>query len=185
MTKEEIRKKIKEKRLLLSKEERKKLSEKIEERLTAKLTNVRSFLFYYPFKNEVSLLNLAEKLIKAGKIIAFPKTEGKEIVPIIVKNLSELIPGRFSIPEPPYNPKNVLKEIEMAFIPGIAFDLKCFRIGYGGGFYDRFLAKWKVRTKIGICFDFQIVEEIPTDPYDIPMDIVVTEKREIRRNEWS
>ncbi|SMP14323.1 5-formyltetrahydrofolate cyclo-ligase [Desulfurobacterium pacificum] len=185
MTKEAIRRFIKQKRLLLSKDEVTQLSTKIEEKLYNLFSNAKSFLFYYPFKNEVTLLNLAEKLLQAGKTVAFPKTEGKEIIPVAVNNLRELSPGKFSIPEPPLNPEKILKTIDIAFVPGIAFDLNCFRIGYGGGFYDRFLAKWKIGTKIGICFDFQVVEKIPTDPFDVPMNAVITEKREIRRKEWN
>ena len=185
MTKEAIRKFIKQKRLLLSKDEVEQLSRNIEVKLQNILKDANSFLFYYPFKNEVSLLNLAEQFLQAGKTVAFPRTEGKEIIPIAVNNLKELIPGKFSIPEPKFNPEKILEEIDIAFVPGIAFDLNCFRIGYGGGFYDRFLAKWKIGTKIGICFDFQVVEKIPADPFDVPMDAVITEKREIRRKEWN
>ncbi len=176
---------MKQKRLLLSKDEVVQLSKRIEDKLYKSFSNAESFLFYYPFKNEVTLLNLAKTLLEIGKTVAFPKTEGKEIIPIAINNLSELTPGKFSIPEPPYNPQKILKAIDVVFVPGIAFDLNCFRIGYGGGFYDRFLAKWKIGTKIGICFDFQVVEKIPATPLDIPMDVVITEKREIRRKEWN
>jgi 5-formyltetrahydrofolate cyclo-ligase len=78
------------------------------------------------------------------------------------------------------DPKKICENPDLAFVPGIAFDLNCFRIGYGGGYYDRFLGKRKC-FKVGICFDFQIVERIPHEAFDIRMDIVISEKREIRR----
>jgi len=180
--KETIRHEISNKRLLLESKEVERKSNQIVGKIKKFIENPRfnSFLLYYPFKNEVSLLSAFKTIKSLGKTACFPKVEGKEIVPIVVEDLSELSPGFKSIPEPRMNPKKICKNPDLAFVPGIAFDLNCFRIGYGGGYYDRFLGKRKC-FKVGICFDFQIVERIPHEPFDIRMDIVISEKREIRR----
>lgn len=186
LTKEQIREEIKKERLLLSPEEVKTKSEKIIERLQEILPpEAETFMFYAPFKKEVDLLPFAEKLLSSRKRVIFPRVSGKDILPIEVFSLKELCSGYCSILEPPLDYSRVVRTIDVVFVPGIAFDLSCFRIGYGGGFYDRFLAKHEVGTKIGICFDFQIVEKIPHDPFDIPVDVVVSEKRKIRRSKWS
>jgi 5-formyltetrahydrofolate cyclo-ligase len=186
LTKEEIREEIRRRRLLLPESERKKKSLQIVEKLKTLLPpEANVLMFYAPFKGEVDLLSLAKWCLKLGKRVVFPRVLGKEIVPLEVFSLKELSPGHCSILEPPYEPSRVVREVDIVFVPGIAFDRNCFRIGYGGGFYDRFLARWQIEAKIGICFDFQVVERIPVDSHDIPVDLVVTEKREIRRKEWS
>jgi len=186
LTKEEIREEIKRRRQLLPEEEREKRSSQIVEKLKTLLPQGADVLmFYAPFKGEVDLLPLAKWCLCQGKRVVFPRVLGKEILPLEVFSLSELSPGYRSILEPPYEPSRLVRELDIVFVPGVAFDLSCFRIGYGGGFYDRFLARWRIGAKIGICFDFQVVEAIPVDSHDVPMDLVVTEKREIRRKEWS
>ena len=186
LTKKQIREEIKKKRLLLPIEEVRTKSEKVIERLRETLPHeAETFMFYAPLKKEVDLLPLVEEFLFSGKRVIFPKVSGKDILPIEVFSLKELCSGYCSILEPPPNYSRIVRTIDVVFVPGIAFDFSCFRIGYGGGFYDRFLAKHGVGTKIGICFDFQIVEKIPHDPFDFPMDVVVSEKREIRRSKWS
>jgi hypothetical protein len=110
--------------------------------------------------------------------------EGKELIPISISSLRELTPGKFNIPEPPMDVKRVVKSIDVVFVPGLAFDLFGYRIGYGGGFYDRFLSKNPSSKKIGICFSFQLFSELPHDPFDVPVDYIVTDKNWTRRKEW-
>ncbi len=186
LTKEQLRNEIKKKRLLLTASERQKRSQQIVDRLKKLLPPKVSFvLLYAPHKGEVDVLPLAKFLLSRKITVGFPRVERKEIVPLAVESIEELSPGYFGILEPPFNPLKLMKTIDFALIPGLAFDLNCFRLGYGGGFYDRFLAKWDIRTKIGICFDFQLIDSIPVEPFDHPVDMVVTEKRVVRRKEWS
>lgn len=183
--KEEIRERVSKRRLLLSTEEAGKKSSLIVDRLKSlSLEDFDSFLFYYPVKNEVSLLELAQDFLRIGKVVAFPKVVGKEIVPVRVDSLSRLLPGKFSIPEPPLSPDAVLKEVSVIFVPGLAFDLECYRLGYGGGYYDRFLPKFQSALKVGVCYDFQLLDRLPREPFDVPVDIVVTENRTTRRKKW-
>jgi len=184
--KERIRRELSQKRLLLCKDELSKRSSRIESNLLKlpELSKAKTLLFYYPIKGEPNLLNLAQKLIAEGRVVAFPKVEGKELLPLRVNSLKELYPGKFSIPEPPLEPSRLLKELDLVLVPGIAFDRYGFRVGYGGGYYDRFLEKFEVKTKIGVCFSFQLLPELPREPFDQPVDLVVTEKETVRRREW-
>jgi len=182
--KAEIRKRIKEKRLLLDRTCAEKLSAEVCRRILEieNLLEFDSFLLYYPHKGEVSLLSLFTFLKDFGKKVLFPKVVGKEIIPIEVSSLNELSKGFKGIFEPVLLSKSYKPDV--VFVPGIAFDLECYRLGYGGGFYDRFLSKGNF-FKIGVCFEFQIVERLPVEPFDVPVDIVVSEKREIRRKKWN
>lgn len=182
-----IRSEVKQKRLSLTEDEIGHKSSRIIENLKSLLSlfpHANSFLFFYPLKGEPNLLPLAEELIKKGKQVSFPKVEGEELVPVRISSLKEFVPGAFGIPEPPFNPRNIVRKIHVAFIPGLAFDVFGHRIGYGKGFYDRFLKKSEIPVKVGICFEFQFFPEIPQHPFDIPVDYVVTEKRTVRRKEW-
>ncbi|MCX7658787.1 MAG: 5-formyltetrahydrofolate cyclo-ligase, partial [Oscillospiraceae bacterium] len=124
-----------------------------------------------------------------GKRIAVPLVESaagyqKMISPCEIKDVeAELAKGCYGILEPVKElarrvpPEN----LDMVIVPGVAFDLKKNRIGYGGGYYDRFLKKMRFNClKVGIAFEFQIVPEIPASENDVPVDIIVTEKRIIK-----
>ncbi len=184
--KERVRQELKAKRLLLTEEEVRRKSRQIVKRMRELLKELKadSFLFFHPIKNEPDITPLAQKLIGEGKRVAFPKVKGKEIVPIRVNSLKELLPGKFGIMEPPYAPERVIREFDAVFVPGIAFDRKGYRIGFGGGYYDRLLEKLPVKAKIGVCFDFQLLDKVPTQPFDVPVDFVITEKTMVRRKEW-
>ncbi len=137
---------------------------------------VKSILFYIPIMNEVDLLPLAKDLFLQKKMILFPSlVEKKDVVPRIVEDLYfDFKPGAYNIPEPATKP--YFKSIELALIPGVVFGRDGNRIGYGKGYFDRFLKKTRINKIIGICFDFQIAEDIPHTENDYPVDMIVTEK---------
>jgi len=130
------------------------------------------FLFYYPHKNEVDLRPLIEKLLKQGKTVLLPKTTDKDILPIQINSLASLKEGKFSIPEPEGTPFPKEK-IDVVFVPGVAFDKKGNRIGYGKGFYDRFLKDFDP-IKVGVAFDFQVIDELPAEDHDEKVDFIIT-----------
>jgi 5-formyltetrahydrofolate cyclo-ligase len=185
-TKETIRKEVLSKRKSLDENSVKELSSKVINSLAKVLRKVKpsSVMLYYPIKGEVNLLPLAEELLRQGVEVSFPKVVGDEIVPLKVSSLKELSPGAFSVPEPPFSEER-LSEPQVVVVPGVAFDRRCYRIGYGGGFYDRFLAKNPDKTKIGVCFHFQLFKELPVEPHDQPVDLVITDKTTKRRSTWS
>lgn len=134
--------------------------------------------FYFPKEREVSLKYLIGKSILEGKKVFLPKTwlEEKILTFHQIFSFADLRPGPFGLLEPPLeNPELNPKDFDVMFVPGVAFDLKKGRIGYGGGFYDRILGNTKA-LKIGVAFSFQIFKELPLEKHDQKVDIIVTEK---------
>ena len=126
---------------------------------------------YYSVNKEVDLLPFIKQALEDGKIIAFPKVKGQNMDFFEVKSLEELEPGYFNIPEPPETtpaPKG-----DLIIVPGVAFSKKGERLGYGGGFYDRFLEHHKVYT-IGVAYDFQIMNSLPTEEHDMKLNEIIS-----------
>lgn len=134
--------------------------------------------FYYPLGSEVNLLPLAEEVLLLGKQIAFPRVDGTDMDFYKVRSLKEFREGYFHVMEP--TGKEMLQEPQaLVFVPGLGFDSGRNRMGYGKGYYDRYFAKYPECKKIGIAYEIQIVENLVCDVYDVPMDAVITEWREI------
>lgn len=137
----------------------------------------QKIVYYYPKDREVSLLYLIGKAFLEKKVY-LPKTwvQQKKLTFHQVYSFSDLRPGPFGLLEPPVeHPKIELGDIELIFVPGLAFDLKGGRIGYGGGFYDRVLSQIKGK-KIGVAFSFQVFNKLSLEPHDCKVDFLVTEK---------
>jgi len=180
MDKKELRKKFKDLREALSEKEWFEYSKRICENLIASFffKNSQTIAFYYPVNKEVDLTIAIEEALKQGKEIFLPKTHLKEkrLSFHKVTDLGKLSPGVFGILEPPSNnPSIEACALDLVLVPGLAFDLRKFRLGYGGGFYDRFLRETRA-LKIGIAFSFQIIEKLPQDPWDEKMDYILTEE---------
>ena len=139
---------------------------------TPEFNKARSIFTYLSFDNEV----MTDKIVKSAKKIYVPSVSGDNIC--ICNYSDKLKKNMYGIHEPEeiIEPKD---EIDIAIVPGVAFDKNLNRIGFGKAFYDKLL-KDKHMIKIGLCFDFQIVDNIPKENHDIPMDIVITEQRIIR-----
>lgn len=141
-----------------------------------------TILFYAAKGNEVRTRKAIESAIKKGKAVLLPITNMKtrEIELGEAKSYGELIRGEFGILEPRQRSEIPLWNIDMVVVPGLAFDREGHRLGYGLGFYDRLLHKLPQATKIGLAYDSQIVERLPREKHDHPMDIVVMESRIVR-----
>ena len=139
--------------------------------------NADTILLYYPHKKEVNTIPIIEKLIKLKKTVLLPKVEKDNILPIIISNISNLKVGFAGIKEPEgfTFPK---EKIDIVVVPAIAYDKRGYRLGYGKGFYDRFLKDFQ-NLKIGLAYDFQVVDKLPNDTFDIPVDIIITPKEVI------
>jgi 5-formyltetrahydrofolate cyclo-ligase len=155
-------------------------SEKIMNKFLNYYEKYKSFILYFSFDNEVQTLPLANHLIGKGKSVYSTKLNGNELMPGAVKDLGSLQRNIYGICEP-LNYENVF-EFDVAVVPGVAFDKKCNRLGFGKGYYDRFLPKLICKNIVGFAYDFQIVEELFVEEFDIPMDVVITEKNIYRRN---
>ena len=123
---------------------------------------------------------IIENAFELGKKVFVPKVIGKNMIFVKIESFKELTQGYMGIREPVSSDEADIKEGFMC-MPGMVFDNECNRIGYGGGFYDRYLSKDNEFIKAALCYDFQILEEIPHEPHDLKPDYVISEKRVIRR----
>ncbi len=151
----------------------------------ADFKKAKSILFYASFRSEVDTIRCLQDVIRSGKKLALPVVDHrhKELKIFEVKDISELISGYMGIPEPEItkNREIGLKDIGIVVVPGAGFDINGNRLGYGAGYYDKLLSKSKKHiTTIALAFEEQIVKEIPAEPHDIKVDMIVTDKRLIR-----
>ena len=179
MTKDEIRSVMRAKRRALSAETAAKNSAEISKRLFALPEFRRSetvMVYMSAFKEPSTDAILDRVLSEKRAVVPVCDTEKHTIIPSYINSKNDLASGAYGIREP----KNIMKadidDIDLALVPGLAFDLHGARIGFGEGYYDRFLSEFR-GVKLGICHDFQLLSEIPSLDHDSAMDIIITEKR--------
>ncbi|MDX2435291.1 MAG: 5-formyltetrahydrofolate cyclo-ligase [Desulfobacterales bacterium] len=144
-----------------------------------------TLFIYVNFRSELETLELIHRCLSQGKRVAVPLVEALtfSMIPLLIQDPEkDLVPGYYDIPEP--DPQKCLRvearEIDAAVIPGSVFDIHGGRLGYGGGYYDRFLVNDAPQAKrIGFAFEMQVVENVPVQPHDQPLDILITEKRTV------
>lgn len=187
MSKSEIRKEVLKARLSLTTREVTEKSVIILKRLLALEEYCRTtvLMTYVDFRNEVQTEGLLKESLARGKqvVVPFTDTRTKRLIPSLLLNFPEdLAPGTWGILEPapgrlrPVEPA----KIDLVVVPGVAFDEKGNRLGYGGGYYDRFLPLTRPDCfRVALAFELQIRPEITPDPYDCPVHCLVTEERVI------
>lgn len=131
----------------------------------------KTVMLYASLADEVQTLAFIRRWVSKKNII-LPTVVGNDIVPVAVTRDSLLTEGDFHILEPAGN--TYKGSIDLIVVPGMAFDVQGHRLGRGRGYYDRFLCQYPTAKKIGICFDFQFVQAVPTESFDQIMDEVVT-----------
>jgi phosphoribosylglycinamide formyltransferase-1 len=138
----------------------------------------KSVLLYASKGSEVHTDGIIQTALSFGKKVALPAVEkgSRKLELYWIGSLSELKPGAFGILEPEKNPakKALPEEIELAIVPGVSFDRRGHRIGYGMGYYDSLLAGMKC-PKIGLAYSAQIMPHLPSEPHDVTVDKIVTE----------
>lgn len=133
-------------------------------------------------KNEVNLSPLLQKLQKQGRTILLPRVEGDNLQAVELRVGEDLGHGSFGILEPRGEPVSVDK-IDVVIVPGLVFDANGYRLGYGKGYYDRFLPRLNKQCfKCGICYEFQVVDNVYPHPGDVPVHWIVTNHSEIAVN---
>ena len=178
MKKEDIRKEIQLKlQNLQHREEKNNLifKELISNRDIEKAENIMCFV---SFRNEVDTHKFIKYMLKNNKNIYIPIIDSKNKIMNIskLKSFDELEKGFYGILEPKKEFIRItdLEVLDIVITPGVVFSKNNYRIGYGGGFYDKFFANKKLKAKkIGLCFSEQIIESIPIDKYDIPVDYII------------
>ncbi len=135
--------------------------------------NARSIYGYLPYNQEVRTVPILEQALRDGKRVAVPKCYGDEMRFLWMEDLSLVEKGYAGIPEPIADGPVADDERALVLMPGLAFDREGRRIGYGGGFYDKFLARETQHPKVALCYDFQVFDRLETDEFDIPVDLVL------------
>ena len=140
---------------------------------TEQYRSARSIYGYLPYNQEVRTVAMLEQALRDGKRVAVPKCYDDEMRFIWMEDLSRVEKGYAGIPEPIADAPVADDETALVLMPGLAFDKEGHRIGYGGGFYDKFLAKEGNHPTLALCYDFQMVEYLETEEFDIPVDRVL------------
>lgn len=178
MNKIELRKIMNRERESLSEAEVEEKSREIYKNLLKNedFTNAGSVLCYINIRNEVITKPILDFCFEHNIKIAVPRVNGNEMDFYYISSYSELTPGAFGIPEPVGNNRCIPKGNDVIIMPGLAFDKKGNRIGYGGGYYDKYLSIYHIVKKIAVAYDFQIVDEVESEITDILPDCIVTER---------
>ena len=158
-----------------------KMSEEVVGRLVSRLSSLTSdlsplttVLAYWPLPDEVDIRPLIDQLVAEGKTVVLPKVTGDETMELRrYASRADLEEGAFHIMEPVGDAFEAYDQIGFALVPGMAFDAACHRLGRGKGYYDRFLSAHPDIYKIGVCFPFQRVAEVPSEAHDVIMDEVI------------
>ena len=177
--KDEIRKQILEKRSSLSLEEVDKKSELIIENLAPYLKNAQNIMIFTDMKNEVRITKLIELYPEKNFFISKIVNSKNREMKINKYNENELVLHKFGYYESSSDDFYDEKILDIVIVPALAFDSSKNRIGFGGGYYDTFLNKVRGKNKntlfIGVCYDFQMIEEVPIEGHDITLDLVINE----------
>ena len=128
---------------------------------------------YLPYNQEVRTVPMLERAIRDGKRVAVPKVYGDEMRFLYIEDMTQVDAGYAGIPEPVADEPVAQDETALVLMPGLAFDPQGHRIGYGGGFYDRFLEKEPNHPTLALCYEFQIFPKLETEEHDIPVDCVL------------
>ena len=178
VSKEELRSIMKAKRKALSAEERVKMSEKIFKSLSEikEYENAKSVCVYMDAFYEVKTDLIISDCRNHGKKLLFPVTDEKTHTLSLCKDTGEFVKGAYGILEPYPKQAADFDVPDIVIIPGLAFDEEKNRLGFGMGYYDRLLAECKA-FKVGICYDFQVLEKIEAKEHDIKMDLIITNDR--------
>ena len=175
MDKKELRRAIREKKRAMTPQEIEAKSARLCELFAASeaYQQAKTIYGYLPYNQEVRTVAMLEQALREGKRVAVPKCYGDEMKFIYMTDLSQVEKGYAGIPEPIADGPEGDDETALVLMPGMAFDPQGHRIGYGGGFYDKFLAKEPDHPTLALCYDFQMLPYLETEEYDIPVDTVI------------
>lgn len=175
MNKTELRKYIRERKRAMTESEIREKSALLGRMLAAcpLYQNARTVYGYLPYNQEVRTVPMLEQALRDGKRVAVPKVYGDTMRFIYLTDLSAVEKGYSGIPEPVADSPVAADRTALVLMPGLAFDREGRRIGYGGGFYDRFLSAEPEHPTLALCYDFQMLPHVETEAFDIPVDMVL------------
>lgn len=182
MDKRQIRTEILERRNRMTTEEREKAESIVLKSLTlmSEFKNANTIASFVSFRNEIEMKNINESILAAGKRLVLPLIDMtlKTMHFYLVDDLNALVKNSYGILEPNSSTHSQIdfEDIDLVLTPGVAFDLIGYRLGYGGGFYDRFFNSLKKAIpSIGIAFECQVVSKLPSDAFDQKIHKLLTE----------
>ena len=175
MNKKELRDAIRAKKRAMTPEEIEERSAQLGELLARSpvYREADTVYGYLPYNQEVRTVPMLERALREGKRVAVPKVYGEEMRFIYLTDLTKVAKGYSGIPEPVEDGPVAEDVHALVLMPGLAFDRQGHRIGYGGGFYDKFLAREPEHPTVALCYDFQMLPELETEEFDIPVDTVL------------
>jgi 5-formyltetrahydrofolate cyclo-ligase len=175
MDKQALRKQIRDQKRAMTEDEIDLASARLGELFAAtELYRAANTIYgYLPYNQEVRTIPMLEQAIRDGKRVAVPKVYGEEMRFIYVTDFDGMEKSDFGIPEPVSDGPVADDPTALVLMPGLAFDKDGHRVGYGGGFYDKFLEADPNHPTVALCYDFQVLPQIPVDDYDIPVDLVL------------
>ena len=175
MDKKELRRTIRERKRAMTEEEIVSRSEKLGQLFAQSeaYKAAKTIYGYLPYNQEVRTIPMLEQALKDGKRVAVPKVYGDEMKFLYLDDLTQVSKGYAGIPEPIADGPVADDETALVLMPGLAFDPAGHRIGYGGGFYDKFLAAEPNHPTLALCYEFQMLPELHTEEHDIPVDTVL------------
>lgn len=176
MDKKALRQKIKEQKRAMTEEKIVAASNRLAEQFfaTEQYKQAKTIYGYLPYNQEVRTTAMLQKALIDGKKIAVPKVYGDQMRFIYLDDLSKVEKGYCGIPEPIADAPVADDPTALVLMPGLAFDPQGHRIGYGGGFYDKFLMAEPTHPTIALCYDFQMFPQLDTEEFDIPVDCVIS-----------
>lgn len=174
MDKREFRKIMKEKRGSLNKVERMEKDQTITEKLLdlSLVKDAKTIFVFLNFRDEVKTRDFISAALQREKTICLPKIAHGKMIAVEVNSLKGLKKNAMGILEPE---GKAVEDMDLILCPGLAFDLKGYRMGYGGGYYDRFLETHPDPVTLGLGYDIQLVPEVPHESFDIPLDYFLSE----------
>ena len=175
MNKQELRARIRTLKRAMTEEQITEKSEKLAQLFlsSALYKEAKTVYGYLPYNQEVRTVPMLEQALRDGKRVAVPKVYGDTMRFIYMDDLSAVAKGYAGIPEPVADFPVADDPQALVLMPGLAFDPQGHRLGYGGGFYDKFLADEPGHPTLALCFDFQMLDHLETESYDIPVDCVL------------
>ena len=175
MNKQELRRAIRERKRAMTEEEIVERSNALAEKFyNSPAYQAASTIYgYLPYNQEVRTVPMLQRALDDGKRVAVPKVYGEEMRFIYLEDLTQVSKGYAGIPEPIADAPVAEDQRALVLMPGLAFDPQGHRIGYGGGFYDKFLAKEPHHPTLALCYEFQMQVHLDTEEFDIPVDTVL------------
>ena len=176
MNKKELRSQIRAQKRAMTPEEIECRSARLGELFLASdaYRQAKTVYGYLPYNQEVRTVPMLEQALRDGKRVAVPKCYGSEMKFIYLEDLSQVEKGYAGIPEPIADGPIGDDPTALVLMPGMAFDREGHRIGYGGGFYDKFLAAEPGHPTLALCYEFQLLPHLETEEFDIPVDTVLS-----------